>query len=55
MKAVDLMNPDMPESRALFEDLNVGVGHLAAGHFLDVYGTDDWPGAQFQELRNIFN
>jgi len=46
------MNPDMPESRKLFEELNVGVGFLSPGHFLDVYGTHDWPGSMFQELRD---
>ena len=46
------MNPDMPESRKLFEELNLGVGHLSPGHFLDLYGTGDWLGSMFQELRD---
>ena len=46
------MNPDMPESRKLFEELNLGVGNLSPGHFLDLYGTNDWPGSMFQELRD---
>ena len=46
------MSPDMPESRKLFEELNLGVGHLSPGHFFDVYGTSDWPGSMFQELRD---
>ena len=42
----------MPETRDLFEELNLGVGVLSPGHFLDVYGTNDWPGSMFQELRD---
>ena len=42
----------MPESRKLFEELNLGVANLSPGHFIDVYGTSDWPGSMFQELRD---
>ena len=52
LRAVELMNPDMPESRDLFRELNLGVGALSPGHFIDLYGSEDWPGAMFQELRD---